>query len=224
MDDIDRLFEEAVENIEEGRPAEGRLLLRQVLERQPDHVDALLWLSKVAWTISYKRECLEEVLSIDPGNPYATQELQKLPLSVQSPQVTQTQAGRSTDDPPIESVASSESSCPKCGADNADDQKFCGQCGASLSTEESATGRKSRIVWGWITLVAGIAIALIFGQVEGINILGLILQMVALVLGIVLWRSHNLAEKKHGKVITVIWLVFQSFGCCIGFIIGAGGF
>ncbi len=83
---------------------------------------------------------------------------------------------------------------------------------------------KSKIIWGWVTLVAGFGIPMLLQSSVGMfaAILGLILQAVSLILGIILWRSSNPLEKKNGMAITIIWLIVQAWACGIGFMIGLG--
>ncbi len=62
----------------EGRQAEARALLQQVLQADPRSEQGWLWMSAVVETDAERRTCLERVLSINPYNQTAQARLEKL--------------------------------------------------------------------------------------------------------------------------------------------------
>ena len=105
------------------------------------------------------------------------------------------------------------------------DQSISQADAAPYPPSQPVRSNKSKITWGWITLVMsfGIPMLLASSSAQVAAILALILQVVSLVLGISLWRSSNPAERKNGIAITIIWLIIESCGFGLGLLIGLSG-
>lgn len=72
------LVSQAMVAIKAGDLEGGRKLLESVLELDPDHEKAWLWMSAAVKTDDERRHCLEEVLRINPDNSQAIRGLEKL--------------------------------------------------------------------------------------------------------------------------------------------------
>lgn len=80
--DLDRLYREGVAAIRAGDKAAGREKLMQVVERDPLHERAWLWLSTVVEMDIERIICLENVLTINPANQTARRALERLGVSL----------------------------------------------------------------------------------------------------------------------------------------------
>lgn len=81
MNDLDEskiILKKAVGAIRAGDKASGRRLLAQVLRLDPENELAWLWLAHAVDERSRRRQCLEKVLALNPGNATARRELQSL--------------------------------------------------------------------------------------------------------------------------------------------------
>lgn len=72
------LLQQAVAAIKAGDKSTGQKLLLQLLEADPNHETALLWLAATTENLTKKRMCFERVLAINPGNERARQALAAL--------------------------------------------------------------------------------------------------------------------------------------------------
>jgi len=71
-------LEQAIQAVKAGEHALARSLLSQIVKDQPDNLAAWLWLSSVLEGKDAKRQCLENVLALDPQNAAAQRGLSKL--------------------------------------------------------------------------------------------------------------------------------------------------
>jgi hypothetical protein len=69
---------EAITAIKAGDLETGRLLLDSELENDPDNINAWLWMSAAVSTDDERRQCLEQVLRINPTHAGALRGIQKL--------------------------------------------------------------------------------------------------------------------------------------------------
>ena len=72
------LFREAVQEAHTGNREKSRLLLRELLQGEPRHELAWLWLSKVSDTLQEQIEALETALAINPNRQETAVSLDKL--------------------------------------------------------------------------------------------------------------------------------------------------
>lgn len=77
---IDRLLD-AIECIEDGRKAEGRMILRQLIRDDNDFEHAWLWMSVAVDSIDQAMICLDNVLRINPSNIEASTALYRLRMT-----------------------------------------------------------------------------------------------------------------------------------------------
>ena len=96
-----------------GRKEEARQALLQVVEMDERNEQAWLWLSGVIDSAEDRRVCLDNVLTINPDNPYAQQGLRHL-------------------DRQAAAAPSSEESCPRCKSPVPASGKTCPNCGQVL--------------------------------------------------------------------------------------------
>jgi hypothetical protein len=75
MSETNDLLREGIAAVKAGERAKGRALLREAVRICPTSVTAWLWLSAAVETVQERRECLDNVLQIDPKNPHATRGL-----------------------------------------------------------------------------------------------------------------------------------------------------
>ncbi len=69
--EADRLVRAGIAAARAGQREHARTLLIRVLEEDPRHIPAWLWLSSVVDRPDAQRDCLERVLALDPGNQAA---------------------------------------------------------------------------------------------------------------------------------------------------------
>jgi ferric-dicitrate binding protein FerR (iron transport regulator) len=73
-----RLFKAGQEAARAGENARAHELFRQAIEIDPYHEQIWLWLASVVETDEDRRVCFENVLELNPTNPTASRQLQKL--------------------------------------------------------------------------------------------------------------------------------------------------
>lgn len=83
------LLREGIQSAKAGNRAKAQQFLRKALDVNPKSVTALLWLSGIVDSDQEKRQCLEQVLEIDPNNQAALHGLTKLGGQTLSPPVEQ---------------------------------------------------------------------------------------------------------------------------------------
>ena len=131
-DRIARLIEQGVTTARAGDRAQARQLLQEAARLAPDNEWVWLWMSATVEGIEAQRECLHQVLQINPNNGLARNGLRFLN------QLRAGQEWRAADAPWIlgadETAISGTSSrpCPRCGAQNPAWSYTCGRCGAVL--------------------------------------------------------------------------------------------
>lgn len=96
---MDRL-NEAVQKVKAGQKGQARKLLREIVDAQPDHEAAWLWLATAEETEAAKQRCLERALQLNPKNETTRQALARLGKGeIPLPQVADIV-------PPLETVSS----------------------------------------------------------------------------------------------------------------------
>jgi hypothetical protein len=73
-----RLFNAGKEAARQGDKARAHLFFRRAIEVDPYHELVWLWLASVVLTDEDRRVCFENVLELNPDNPTARRQLQKL--------------------------------------------------------------------------------------------------------------------------------------------------
>lgn len=76
-EDLQGLYEEAMQAVKAGDKEKARNLLQQVVEEDEENVDAWVALSKVVDNDAERRICLTTILQLDSGNAYARKALAK---------------------------------------------------------------------------------------------------------------------------------------------------
>ncbi len=107
-----------------GRKEEAREALLQVVELDEQNEQAWLWLSSTVDSAEEKRICLENVLTINPGNTHAQAGLKWLEEHAPAPPAP----------------ASDQEHCPHCGAAVPPSGTTCPQCGQPLLVACPACG------------------------------------------------------------------------------------
>ena len=115
------LLQQAIAAVRAGRRAEAQELLEQVLQANPRHEQAWLWMGAVAETEAERVRCLQQVLVINPDNADAHEGLAQVQARADASPTT-----------PQAATPSAMTECPHCGAMNRDGARFCSGCGQSL--------------------------------------------------------------------------------------------
>jgi tetratricopeptide (TPR) repeat protein len=68
-------LDQGIAAAEGGRRAEARILLNEVVQADENQLEAWLWLSQVVDSLEDQAVCLENVLTLDPDNEFALQQL-----------------------------------------------------------------------------------------------------------------------------------------------------
>lgn len=100
------LLDQAISLIQAGDLETGQRLLAKVLRKEPDNVDAWLWLSTTLDDLDQRAECLRRVLTISPHNKIAWQRLAAL-----------TSDNPKRDRPTVAGYEGVEFKCSKCGGE-----------------------------------------------------------------------------------------------------------
>ena len=79
-------LQQAIAAIKSGDKANGKRLLAQALQKDPDNTQAWLWMSGVVETDAQRADCLRQVLRIDPNHPHAAAGLAKLSQAAPQPE------------------------------------------------------------------------------------------------------------------------------------------
>jgi tetratricopeptide (TPR) repeat protein len=108
------LLQQGIALTKAGRQAEARQALEQVLEVDERNEQAWLWLSGVADSLEERRNCLENVLAINPANTAAQRGLHMLDAQRASW--------------PTSAPTEAEDVCPRCGAHLPPHGKDCPAC------------------------------------------------------------------------------------------------
>ena len=98
--------------------------------------------------------------------------------------------------------------CPKCGTDNPDIAKFCGNCSAPLA---SAQMRTSPPFPG-----TGTGEVVSSGKKWGIGILSVLIPLVGIIMGIMYMADANAEKKSAGKLWLILSCATVAFYCLIG--------
>lgn len=128
------LMERGIAAARAERKEEAEELLRQSLALNPDSERAWLWLSAVVEGIEAQRECLQNVIRINPANPFARSGLSFLAhlregyeyLAARAPWM----AGLEDNRVPLDRLPSQQ--CPRCRQKNPGWAYICNRCGAPL--------------------------------------------------------------------------------------------
>ena len=162
--DLQEKLNQGIAAAEAGRKAEARVLLTEVVQADESQIEAWLWLSQVVDSLEEQTLCLENVLTLDPDNEFARQQLaqvkerqEKLFAPVYAPgeeepppQVVP------PPEPPMEIKAEYPHKedefdnpwlCPYCTAPTRPDDQRCPACHKPLIVSRRV--REERTVWLW---------------------------------------------------------------------------
>lgn len=84
-EDIQKLLRTGIQAAQSGNKATARQILTQVTDQDPSNELAWIWRASVAETSVERRECLQQVLAINPRNDRAKEALEKLDLAPPEP-------------------------------------------------------------------------------------------------------------------------------------------
>jgi tetratricopeptide (TPR) repeat protein len=133
----EELLQQGIAAVKAGHKEQGRQLLMQVVELDEQNEQGWLWLSGVVETLEDRRICLENVLTINPGNAHALAGLEWLEQQAPAPSAAQEQA---IQDQASASPAAGDQ-CPRCGAAVSPSASVCASCGLPLIIPCPACGQ-----------------------------------------------------------------------------------
>jgi hypothetical protein len=80
------------------------------------------------------------------------------------------------------------------------------------------------LAWGVFivsyVIPTGLSLSVSENEIGFVLLVTLLLQGFSLAVAIGLWASSQPTKKKHGMVMTILWLIIQAIGFCIGIFIG----
>lgn len=143
-DDLARMLYEGALAVKQGRTAEGRALLMQVLERDEQSELAWLWLSGAVDDPADQQVALENVLAINPKNQDARDGLgwlRRRAAAGRAPAPPPEAGGTWVPPPPLDENEVVELSCWQCQASLYSVAPFCWQCHAPVHSCNNCTFR-----------------------------------------------------------------------------------
>lgn len=185
--DIQTKLQQGIAAAQAGQKVEARRVLIEVVEADENQLAAWQWLSRVVDSLEEKTVCLENILTLDPCDQAAQDELERVktqqaalyrPLYVEEEQ------------PPVETISTSPSAvpardefdnewlCPYCTALTTRADKRCPKCRQSLLISKPVNPERSTWLWRGIflqlatilyLLVAGAAIFVLAGKGRGVS-------------------------------------------------------
>lgn len=184
-DSVENLLHEGIVAAKAGERERARDLLMRVVEQDEDRPQAWLWLSGVVDDLEDREICLENVLALDPENPYARKGLALVreKLEAQSALVRVDTAQEEAESSPESPVETSEAPperaqsnpvealrdpylCPYCAAPTSPDDRRCPSCEEKLWVKGRKKEKRSALLWILIVLQAlntlGLAVSLAF--------------------------------------------------------------
>lgn len=184
-DSVENLLHEGIAAAKAGERERARDLLVRVVEQDEDRPQAWLWLSGVVDDLEDREICLENVLALDPENPYARKGLALVreKLEAQSALVRVDTAQEEAESSPESPVETSEAPperaqsnpvealrdpylCPYCAAPTSPDDRRCPSCEEKLWVKGRKKEKRSALLWILIVLQAlntlGLAVSLAF--------------------------------------------------------------
>jgi tetratricopeptide (TPR) repeat protein len=144
---IDEVLQKGIRAARRGRKEPAQQLLNQVVQADPNNEEAWLWLARVVDSPEQQAECLQRVLTINPDNRWAAEQLASLQAG---PPAAEPSSAAAEPSPAPPSPSSSEVkldvlNCPNCGGSvelrgGSDIQTVvCNYCGSVLDlTPEQA--------------------------------------------------------------------------------------
>ncbi len=184
-DSVENQLREGIAAAKAGERERARDLLMRVVEQDEDRPQAWLWLSGVVDDLEDREICLENVLALDPQNPYARKGLALVreKLEAQSALVRVDAAQEEAESSPERPVETSEAPperaqsnpvealrdpylCPYCAAPTSPDDRRCPSCEEKLWVKGRKKEKRSALLWILIVLQAlntlGLAVSLAF--------------------------------------------------------------
>ncbi len=184
-DSVENQLREGIAAAKAGERERARDLLMRVVEQDEDRPQAWLWLSGVVDDLEDREICLENVLALDPQNPYARKGLALVreKLEAQSALVRVDAAQEEAESSPGRPVETSEAPperaqsnpvealrdpylCPYCAAPTSPDDRQCPSCDGKLWIKGRKKEKRSALLWILIVLQAlntlGLAVSLAF--------------------------------------------------------------
>jgi tetratricopeptide (TPR) repeat protein len=116
-DQVAELLRRGIAAAKAGRREEARQILLHIVELDEQNEQAWLWLSGVVDSLEDRRVCLENVLAINPDNPYAQQGLRHLDRQAATAPVV---------------APAAEEHCPHCQSPVPPSGRTCPNCGRPL--------------------------------------------------------------------------------------------
>jgi len=113
--EVNEILQKGIRAARRGYKDPARRLLAQVLQSDPDNEEAWMWLCRVADTQERRAECLQRVLSINPENRWAADQMASLQEEAAAPAAPAEGAPQPTIEAPSSELKLEAIKCPKCG-------------------------------------------------------------------------------------------------------------
>jgi len=149
--DIDRILQEGIDAVKHGQTEQAIEILIQVVEADENNEQGWLWLSYVVNDPQDKITALENVLTINPGNRVAQQNLTRWQTqftaakneSTVTPPFTVVVASDYAPYSPVESISDIDNiyQCVYCGAPAEQKTRKCPECGRKLFLRRTLSSR-----------------------------------------------------------------------------------
>ncbi len=192
--DLEQTLQSGIDAAEAGQKNKARSLLTDVAEADPANVEAWVWLSQVVDSLEDKAACLENILTLDPGNEFAQSELDRVKATQQQlfaptypsdideprplPNIPEAAKQPITVEYPYNDEFDDEWLCPYCLSPTQPAHRQCPVCRNPLISRQRI--QPDRTVWLWrgiflqITLavfLAAFAISafVVLGKLNGIS-------------------------------------------------------
>jgi len=167
MPDLQTKLEQGIAAVQSGRKAEARQLLIEVVKADKKQLAAWQWLKEVVDRPEDKIVCLERILTLDPANGAAKQELSRLqakPKQPSRPKYLDEDLDAEADDTPIAAAPdefANEWLCPYCTALTKPKQTRCPKCLRRLVVAKPVSDRSSTWLWRGIFVQLALVIFLL---------------------------------------------------------------
>ncbi len=219
--DLETKIEQGIAAAQAGNKGEARRILKEVVKADESQIDAWIWLSSVVYSLDEKIICLENVLTLEPDNQFAQEQLAQAqaahdkiigseykPLEEDEDQDIETANAPSfsLEAIDLEDIEfSNEWLCPYCLAKTFPADKKCPTCHQPLIIRRRIAEEHTTWLWRTITLQFLISIFYLAAGVSIFMILTLLNQIPNPMsfLPIYFWLPINQAEHLTTQVLTL---------------------
>ena len=186
--DLAKKLNQGIEAAEAGDKKRARQLLKEVVKTDETQVEAWLWLSQIVDSLEEREVCLENILTLEPDNPFAREELAQVkaeqeeffaPVYLSEEEDTSAQVVEPAETLVGDPVAEADEFdnpwlCPYCLALTKPTDKKCPACAKPLIIRKRVT--EERTVWLWRTIFLQLTVGF-FSLAAGAGLFTLIVKL-----------------------------------------------